>query len=569
MSEIDASVVATTRSTPLPFVLPLLKVNATTGEFYAAAALEVPDDAREMCDYASSKAHFQRLEKRCLEESGGRKVAPLRQMHTLALGAAGKVTAFEYADDLRKVTCSGIITDPVALAKALDGTYCGISMGGKKAYLGYDTAHPGVRRYTAMPNEISLVDLGAIPGTALTMLNAAGACEVVEADGTIRLLEKITKREDVTPASGEAAYGDVAYADETNKKYPLDTTGHIRAAWNYIHKGKNAGKYSAKDARTIIRKIVSAWKKKIDKAGPPSAATDEMGKGAYASAVLAAHDADPALVKHWGFNIASQVVNFVGELAYLAECQKTEEAKEGDTASEALCAQLDAAITALGNVALAMVAEELGELPAHAGDTDEPDEDVAAMAQATQGPPGTEPLQACMQKLHNSTVEMGAACAPDLTKGAGVVPQEDVMDEATLNKAVGDGIATALGLQDGRLVEDGSLAKAIGAAVTASLGLGTEDGPLAKAIGSAVTPKLDEMQKATDAKLAKIDERLAVIEKQEIPTPGVLLSLSKGADTDKQLDELAKSDIVAAVKLAQAQGGRRLTLNGFEAIPSA
>ena len=81
----------------------------------------------------------------------------------------------------------------------------------------------------------------------------------------------IAKRKDVNPKSGKEKYGNVKYADEKNKKYPIDTEAHIRAAWNYINKSKNAGKYSPADAKTIKGHIVSAWKEKIDKAGPPSA----------------------------------------------------------------------------------------------------------------------------------------------------------------------------------------------------------------------------------------------------------------------------------------------------------
>lgn len=81
----------------------------------------------------------------------------------------------------------------------------------------------------------------------------------------------IKKRKDVNPKRGKSEYGNVRFADETNKKYPIDTEEHIRAAWNYINKENNAGKYSSEDLKTIKSKIVSAWKSKIDKAGPPSA----------------------------------------------------------------------------------------------------------------------------------------------------------------------------------------------------------------------------------------------------------------------------------------------------------
>lgn len=86
--------------------------------------------------------------------------------------------------------------------------------------------------------------------------------------------EKASKRSDVSAADKKRAvgeYGDVAYADETNKKYPIDTVEHIRAAWNYIGQEKNQAKYSSSEVAGIKRKIVSAWKKKIDPAGPPSA----------------------------------------------------------------------------------------------------------------------------------------------------------------------------------------------------------------------------------------------------------------------------------------------------------
>jgi hypothetical protein len=86
---------------------------------------------------------------------------------------------------------------------------------------------------------------------------------------------EITKREDVNPKEGENKYGDVKFADEKNKKYPIDTEAHIRAAWNYINKAKNAAKYSSEEVAAIKRKIVAAWKSKIDKEGPPSANKEE------------------------------------------------------------------------------------------------------------------------------------------------------------------------------------------------------------------------------------------------------------------------------------------------------
>jgi hypothetical protein len=72
---------------------------------------------------------------------------------------------------------------------------------------------------------------------------------------------KIDKREDVNPESGEGKYGDVQFADPTNKKYPIDTPEHVRAAWSYINQKDNAAKYDAGEVETIKSRIKRAAKK--------------------------------------------------------------------------------------------------------------------------------------------------------------------------------------------------------------------------------------------------------------------------------------------------------------------
>lgn len=86
----------------------------------------------------------------------------------------------------------------------------------------------------------------------------------------------ISRREDVNPKEGEREYGDERFADSTNNKYPLTENGalseeRIRAAWNYIHQERNRSKYSASEVAEIEKRIIAAWKEKIDKSGPPAA----------------------------------------------------------------------------------------------------------------------------------------------------------------------------------------------------------------------------------------------------------------------------------------------------------
>src|SRR5690349_10185379 len=61
----------------------------------------------------------------------------------------------------------------------------------------------------------------------------------------------IERRQDVNPERGEHEYGDVAFADPVNNKYPIDTPKHIRAAWSYINHPDNAAKYDKDEVEQI------------------------------------------------------------------------------------------------------------------------------------------------------------------------------------------------------------------------------------------------------------------------------------------------------------------------------
>lgn len=78
-------------------------------------------------------------------------------------------------------------------------------------------------------------------------------------------------RDDVRKSRGLREYGDVEFADNVNKKYPIDTPEHIRAAWNYIHIPRDYEKYSQRDVETIKNRIIKAWKQKMSSDGLPSA----------------------------------------------------------------------------------------------------------------------------------------------------------------------------------------------------------------------------------------------------------------------------------------------------------
>ncbi|HLY27678.1 MAG TPA: DUF6582 domain-containing protein [Aggregatilineales bacterium] len=67
--------------------------------------------------------------------------------------------------------------------------------------------------------------------------------------------KNVERRKDTNPERGEHRYGDVEFADPTNKKYPIDTAEHVRAAWSYINHPMNAAKYSRDDVIRIKDRI--------------------------------------------------------------------------------------------------------------------------------------------------------------------------------------------------------------------------------------------------------------------------------------------------------------------------
>jgi HK97 family phage prohead protease len=64
---------------------------------------------------------------------------------------------------------------------------------------------------------------------------------------------------------GRAAkpYGDVAYADPKNGKYPIDTADHAKAAWAYVNMPKNAAQYPMNGVTLaeVKKRIMAACKK--------------------------------------------------------------------------------------------------------------------------------------------------------------------------------------------------------------------------------------------------------------------------------------------------------------------
>ena len=384
------------------------------------------------------------------------KFANVREMHQPS--AVGVVKEYSFDDNATNI---GVyVVDDMAWKKVKEGVYKGFSIGGRKLPGGYDPATKTISALDLV--EISLVDRPANPEALIQMFKMEGGMgdnvsgEVVtladpvatQANALGELLEKWSKdpkrllelaRQEIADIEkkkkaeeDEGKYGDVEYADTKNKKYPIDTEEHIRAAWSYINQEKNQKDYTAAEVEKIKDKIIAAWKKEIGKDGPPSAKEDEAEKSIKLRDILKALGSkDQEQIKKGMYGIAS-FAGIIEELSWLQQSCEYEAQYEGDGSD--MPAKIAAAVKVLGALLVQMAQEEVSELGTPDGDAD-PLETLSAciqMADTNQdikkslsilslykaGARNSAVDQERLQSAHDLLNQLGAVCSPDESGGS-------------------------------------------------------------------------------------------------------------------------------------------------------
>jgi hypothetical protein len=154
---------------------------------------------------------------------------------------------------------------------------------------------------------------------------------------------------DFRKPDGVASYADPGYQTDGKRRYPIDSEAHIRAAWSYINKPKNAALYTADQLKRIKDRIIAAWKKMIDVKGPPSAEDDAKASSAALTKAL------------WDVGRIAQIIL---ELDWLRDALEIEAAMEDDASPQPV--RLQAIIGELCSFLNALVDEETSELLANA-----------------------------------------------------------------------------------------------------------------------------------------------------------------------------------------------------------
>lgn len=463
----------------------LKKFDETTGYFEAIAADETPDLSGERFDYSKSKPHFEEWSATIAKATDGKSLGNVRAMHGKV--AAGKLTQINFDDTAKAIKVAGLVIDPAERMKMAQGVYTGLSIGGQYGKKWVDPQVATLTRYEAIPSEVSIVDYPCNQNAFFTVTKDGSGEEM-------RKFAKVAERKDVDPEEGKKKYGDVEFADEKNKKYPLDTAAHVEAAWKYIHMPKNADKYSAEDVKTIKAKIVAAWKKKINEKGPPAASK-------YAAAqILQKHAQSDAFAK---FQASTGLRKDLCTVAWLANLlqqlgclqQSTEDERESEGDDSKIPDELAEQLKALGDTLVSMTTEEVSELTGGQAATQE----LAMSASAVIEKRGAKHSQET--KDHHAAIREHAVAIGKHLDALQAQPDEDAGEA---DKSAGSELAKAVAERD-------VLMKAISA----------RDEALVKAAG------VIETQKAEIIRLLKQPE----------PLKAALLSISKSADGVMQFAE--------------------------------
>jgi hypothetical protein len=193
----------------LNLFIPITKVDAAQRLVYGVATAECEDRAGEICDYATTKPHYQKWSREIARSTRGKSRGNLRAMHGAV--AAGKVTALAFNDAKKQIEICAKVVDDAEWIKVKEGVYTGFSQGGSYARRWSDK--DGRTHYTAKPSEISLVDLPCLPQARFEMIKADGSRVLRKfrkgLEGVVRLAAILAQLEHLQNASALEAESDL------------------------------------------------------------------------------------------------------------------------------------------------------------------------------------------------------------------------------------------------------------------------------------------------------------------------------------------------------------------------
>lgn len=382
------------------------KVDEANRLVFGRAAEEVVDRSGEIMDYESSKPHFQKWSEDCAKDTDGKSLGNLRSMHTKI--AAGKLTGIDFNDTEKAIDICAKVVDDAEWKKVLEGVYTGFSMGGN--YVGEKKVEKvdgkDVTRYTAAPNEISLVDRPCIP--------TAKFFEVQKADGT---LAKVDFQQ---PAPEE------------------QDGGTINGTPEQVDQLVNLMKAQGLDLAAVLAKLAPAQEPTAQTTEPPATTGTELQK----------LDAG-ALRKN--FYTCADLASLLNSLVNIRSNAQWSAYYEGDNspipkriaavialAGQVLKEMIDEELKELGEGASLELADKAGTLAKFEVDGSEAD---ALLELIKYGARNSSSDKDRIAKIHALTLELGHECEPaDKSTASGDLQK---VDQAALEKMVSTAVTAA------------------------------------------------------------------------------------------------------------------------------
>jgi len=228
--------------TKLNMFIPITKIDAVNRLVYGVATAETPDRTGEICDYESTVPYYKAWSEEIAKASDGKSLGNLRAMHGKI--AAGKLTEINFDDVNKRISICAKVVDDGEWEKVQEGVYTGFSQGGSYAKRWPDANNPNLKRYTAAPSEISLVDLPCLPTATFEVVKGVGS----------GIEEKMTK-----------TFKTVAEEPEVQKAYEAFVKGADPASGENKDGGDGDGEGEAGTQQAATSDPEQVWKAKDGK----------------------------------------------------------------------------------------------------------------------------------------------------------------------------------------------------------------------------------------------------------------------------------------------------------------
>ncbi len=158
---------------PLKIFIPIIKIDEEKRLVFGRVTEEKADSSNETFDYSTSKPYYEEWSGYFQKATDGKSYGNLRAMHD-PKKASGVIQNLNLDDREKAVEVVAKVVDEDDWKKCVDGVYTGFSQGGRYVKKWFDGK---TNRYTAAPNEISLVDYPALKSATFSLVKSNGIVE--------------------------------------------------------------------------------------------------------------------------------------------------------------------------------------------------------------------------------------------------------------------------------------------------------------------------------------------------------------------------------------------------------